>query len=214
MKDMLEKFDRWTDTLIAKAKFPKRPPEDPAAPRYADLNDRALAAALDVLLLYLLLFSFFMWMQGHIYAQIDGELLRQAGALSQSDPRAAAVLLWQSGQPQWWLTNALIQFTLIGALVVAIQVQFGTTPGKRLMGIKVVDAVSHQPAKPWQYVLRFVGYLVACLPLMIGIFWISFNKKRRGWHDYLAHTVVLHTRPRGWYWQQIKRGYFWLKQRL
>jgi uncharacterized RDD family membrane protein YckC len=126
-----------------------------------------------------------------------------------SAPSVAAILhlLIGSGFATLWLTNALIQVACIGMVIVASQIVLGTTPGKWLMGIRIVRAGTLEPVESWRYVLRFLAYIPACLPLMIGVFWASFNKQRRGWQDYIAGTVVLNLRPHGWYWNQVKTLY-------
>lgn len=208
------KFEQVFNKLLQKARVGPRPPEDPNEPRYADINERVLAAALDLFLLYTLLFPVFMWLQFHIMGQVDQEALRSAGEAASHSTREALRLLAESGHPQLWLLNTALQLAVIGVFVVGSYAYWGTTPGKYLLGLRVADARTHEAPRLWQHILRYIGYLPACLPLMIGIIWISFNKERRGWHDFMARTVVLHTRPRGWAWNHIKRGYHWVHERL
>jgi len=35
------------------------------------------------------------------------------------------------------------------------------------------------------------------LPLMLGILWVAFDPRKQGWHDKLAHTVVVRPKHRG-----------------
>jgi uncharacterized RDD family membrane protein YckC len=49
---------------------------------------------------------------------------------------------------------------------------------------------------------------------MIGIIWMMFDKKSRSWHDMIAGTRVITTRPDGWYWAKTKEGYRWLKAKI
>ena len=42
-----------------------------------------------------------------------------------------------------------------------------------------------------QSVGRYLGYFLATLPLGLGLIWVAFDKKKQGWHDKLAHTVVV-----------------------
>jgi len=69
-----------------------------------------------------------------------------------------------------------------------------TTPGKSLMSMKIVDEKTLQPMTKKQCFLRYFGYVVSMLFLLIGFFAILFNKKRRGWHDKISGTVVIHTK--------------------
>jgi uncharacterized RDD family membrane protein YckC len=66
----------------------------------------------------------------------------------------------------------------------------GQTPGNRLLGIRVIDARTLTPPRPSRALRRFVGLILAALPLCIGVLWILVDDRRRGWHDTFARTVV------------------------
>jgi len=36
-----------------------------------------------------------------------------------------------------------------------------------------------------------VGYFIAFLPVGLGFFWIIWDKRKQGWHDKIAGTVVV-----------------------
>jgi len=43
---------------------------------------------------------------------------------------------------------------------------------------------------------RYFGYFLASIPLGLGLLWVAFDKRKQGWHDKLAGTVVIReTRP-------------------
>lgn len=65
------------------------------------------------------------------------------------------------------------------------------TPGKMAVSAKIVDATTGQPASSAQLIGRYLAYFVATLPLFLGIIWVAFDKKKQGWHDKLAGTVVI-----------------------
>ncbi|MBL8320870.1 MAG: RDD family protein, partial [Acinetobacter sp.] len=44
-----------------------------------------------------------------------------------------------------------------------------------------------------QSIIRYVGYFPAMMALFIGIFWVAFDKRKQGWHDKMANTVVIRT---------------------
>lgn len=175
-------------------------------PRYAGANDRSMASALDIVLLFTLLNDLSARANGFIYAAFQKMPPGSGAPVTSFEALAAG--LWEIRYP-WLISNGLVVL-MIGMLLVACQWAYGTTPGKWLLGLKIVRAGTLEPVAPWRYILRFFAYIPAALPLMLGIFWMSFNRQHRGWHDYIAGTVVIYTRPRGWYWQQIKRGYRWL----
>ncbi len=66
----------------------------------------------------------------------------------------------------------------------------GRTPGKSLLGVQVVS-VEGSPISFGTAFLRAVGYIVSSLFLCLGFIWIGFDKKKQGWHDKIAGTVVI-----------------------
>jgi len=62
---------------------------------------------------------------------------------------------------------------------------------------KIVDASSGNAPSAGQMVGRYFAYFVAGLPLGLGILWVAFDKKKQGWHDKLAGTVVVRQTRRG-----------------
>jgi uncharacterized RDD family membrane protein YckC len=182
-------------------------------PRYADIYERGFAAVLDMILIFFLFGWLFRWQMGLVYSHMDYV------ALSKINPQLGIVSivkqLWDAGVVYWWFVNFAVQALIIGVIYVLYQIKFDSTPGRWLLGLKIVHRDAHdKPMETWRYVLRFAAYAVSVAPLMLGLFWAAFRKDRRTFHDFIAGTVVLNTRPRGWYWQQIKRGFRYVKGRL
>ena len=69
--------------------------------------------------------------------------------------------------------------------------KFAATPAKMLLGLKVVDAETGANINFRQSIIRYVGYYVAMLPLLLGVIWVVFDKRKQGWHDKMAGTVVI-----------------------
>ncbi len=73
----------------------------------------------------------------------------------------------------------------------------GQTPGKWLLGIRVValddTRLGHGKIGIGRAVLRLVGYLISALPFYLGFLWI-LGPERRGFHDRLARTEVVYAR--------------------
>ncbi len=42
-----------------------------------------------------------------------------------------------------------------------------------------------------QFIIRYLGYYVSIIPLFLGIIWVGIDKRKQGFHDKLAGTVVL-----------------------
>ncbi len=84
---------------------------------------------------------------------------------------------------------------ILALVVLQFWVQQQATPGKRVLGMKIVDATSLGPPAFRQYVLRYIGYAVSALPLCLGFLWALFDARNQGWHDKLAGTLVLRDPP-------------------
>ena len=72
----------------------------------------------------------------------------------------------------------------------------GRTPGKMLLGLQVVS-VTGAPISFGTAFLRSVGYLVSGIVFCLGYLWIAFDRRKQGWHDKIAGTVVIIREPRG-----------------
>jgi uncharacterized RDD family membrane protein YckC len=68
----------------------------------------------------------------------------------------------------------------------------GQTPGKKIMGIKVVKKEGGLVSFGGG-ILRMVGYLVDSIVfgLPIGFLWAFFDKDQQCWHDKMAGTIVV-----------------------
>ncbi len=65
------------------------------------------------------------------------------------------------------------------------------TPGKMAIQARIVDAKTGAKPTLGQYVIRYIGYFIATIPLGLGILWVAWDPKKQGWHDKLAGTVVI-----------------------
>jgi uncharacterized RDD family membrane protein YckC len=92
----------------------------------------------------------------------------------------------------FWSLEGLLENTLSLMIIVAFWVKLCGTPGKLLMNCQVVNADSTQPLTLRQAVLRYLGYYVSALPLGLGFLWIAWDKRKQGFHDKIANTVVLY----------------------
>lgn len=96
-----------------------------------------------------------------------------------------------------FVTGSGILFIVFGAIVVSLAyfpwfwARDGATPGMRMMGLRVVRDVDGGPITGGQAVLRLIGYWVSGAVFYLGYVWILIDKRRRGWHDLIAGTVVV-----------------------
>jgi uncharacterized RDD family membrane protein YckC len=67
----------------------------------------------------------------------------------------------------------------------------GQTPGQKMMGIKVVRGADGGPVSMGSAILRLLGYWVSGFVFYLGYIWIFIDKRKRGWFDLIAGTVVV-----------------------
>ncbi len=87
--------------------------------------------------------------------------------------------------------DILIQYLLPFAVTVMFWVYKSATPGKMILGLKIVDEQTLIPTTGGKLALRYLGYYVSTLVLFLGFLWVIWDKKKQGWHDKMAGTVVI-----------------------
>jgi len=88
--------------------------------------------------------------------------------------------------------NTFIRPTLIGLFYFLVFLSiFSTTPGKALLGLKVIAAKKIDKMKVWRAIGRTLSYGVSFLTGGLGFLFIAFDKKKQGFHDKLAGTLVI-----------------------
>lgn len=109
-----------------------------------------------------------------------------------------------AGTPYTWAKPApagdpLLLVDLLGQLLVTVPVIVlfwvfkGATPGKMVLGLKIVDAKTGGPISFGQAVVRYLGYIPSGLVFGLGFLWTAWDPRKQGWHDKLARTVVVHS---------------------
>jgi uncharacterized RDD family membrane protein YckC len=115
----------------------------------------------------------------------------------------APLVTWVYGRSYWYSTRVLhgpadlvITWVLPAIAVILFWTYRQATPGKMAIGARVVDAATGQPPSTRQLVIRYLGYYVSTIPLMLGLFWVAIDPRKQGWHDKLAGTVVVRSKHR------------------
>lgn len=85
----------------------------------------------------------------------------------------------------------LINYVFPAIAVIVFWVYKSATPGKMVLNLTIVDANTGGKPSTGQFIGRYAGYYVALLPLFLGIIWVGIDKRKQGWHDKLAGTVVI-----------------------
>jgi uncharacterized RDD family membrane protein YckC len=100
-------------------------------------------------------------------------------------------LVWEREAIILGPADFLINYTLPFIAVVLFWFYKSATPGKMALNIKIVNASDGRKLSVGQSIGRYFAYIPAMLVFLIGIIWVAFDKRKQGWHDKLAGTVVL-----------------------
>jgi uncharacterized RDD family membrane protein YckC len=111
--------------------------------------------------------------------------LQTSGLLETDSQQAVAPLLSPDAR------LALLENLLPALITVALWALAGATPGKFLLECRVVDARTGRRPGWLRASVRYLGYFVSLLPLGLGFFWIAWDRRKQGWHDKLAGTLVV-----------------------
>ena len=156
-------------------------PQIGPAPGYefAGHGGRLVAYILDCILIYILLF-------GPLLVLIA---IGNAIGSDVSRPRAA--------DPDAFSVFALIVVVVLGIVLVFgyfpfFWVRGGQTPGMKPFGLVVVRDADGGRLRTRTAILRLIGMYIASTVFYLGFIWIFIDKRRRGWHDLIAGTVVVH----------------------
>ena len=91
----------------------------------------------------------------------------------------------------WLAIGQSIPILVTGALWAV----WGTSPGKRAMHLRIVDADTGEPMTVRQAGLRTLGYLLSFATFGAGFLWVLFNQRKQALHDRIANTVVIDDGP-------------------
>jgi len=88
----------------------------------------------------------------------------------------------------------IIKYILPAIAVILFWILKSATPGKMAISAVIVDAKTFGKPSTLQLIIRYLGYYISILPFMLGLFWVAFDRRKQGWHDKLAGTVVIEKR--------------------
>ena len=90
---------------------------------------------------------------------------------------------------------SIVQFIFEYVIPLAVILLFwsfkSATPGKMLLKMKIVDAETFEKVPNSRLFIRYIAYFVSTIPLCLGFMWVGWDKKKQGWHDKIAKTVVI-----------------------
>lgn len=159
-------------------------------PHRASIGQRLGALLIDSLLLTILFLPLYLAMFSGFYNDIV-ESIRAADEVGSGEPL----------QPTFGINPGLIVLLQVvsfgvGFLYYGLLVaRTGQTLGRKLLGIKVVDATTGQLLPVSR---AFVRYLVASLASAqicgLGYFWAIWDQHHRTWHDMASSSTVIRVR--------------------
>ena len=104
---------------------------------------------------------------------------------SEASPEEAAAVMAAYGQ------GMLVETLLFTIIIIGFWMWKSATPGKMLVSALIVDAKTLGMPSAGQFVVRYVGYIVSSLLFGLGFLWVAFDRRKQGWHDKMAGTVVI-----------------------
>ncbi len=182
--DIGVRLTRLTEALDDAIERIVRPKSADSETDQAGLATRALAAAIDLGLLFLLY------------------LLASAFV-------SAIFSSTSNGTWPFWLIATLTGLAILagGAIIVAFWALLGQTPGMRFLAIRIVHEGSHELGL-WLAIRRMLFLLISLIPAGLGFLWIARDDERRGWYDRWAGTSVIYqdVKTAPWSGRQGKSG--------
>src|SRR5690349_5422588 len=149
------------------------------AVRYAGFWIRCVASVIDTIIVSMIVVPLLLKVYGSAYFQDYVDLMQGHIDLAADRPFFA-------GPADFWISLVL---PAVGIVLFWIARQ--ATPGKMALSLRIVDAGTLAPLSRTQAIVRYLGYYVSTLALMLGFLWIAFDPRKQGWHDKMARTVVI-----------------------
>lgn len=81
-------------------------------------------------------------------------------------------------------------FFLASTYFIFLQGFTGTTIGKMLLGLKLIN-YNGNTIGFWEAFVRWIGYYVSAVFLFVGFIWSLFDSNSQTWHDKIAGTYVV-----------------------
>lgn len=171
---------------------------EPPPTHYATFTSRMMASVIDIVLTAIFLVPLFSIIQnamdlGFFHTVIENTV-KTNGALT-VDGLMRELQFWPQEQIRLEILKVLkfntIELAVTTPIILLFWVYRSATPGKMILRMKIVDAKTGGAPSKAQLIGRYFGYFLSTLPLGLGFLWIYYDKKKQGWHDKLAGTVVI-----------------------
>lgn len=98
---------------------------------------------------------------------------------------------WTSEERFQGIIGFLLSYIFPIVAVLGFWIYKSATPGKMVTNLTIVDAETGYKPSTGQFIGRYFAYYVSIIPFLLGIIWVGIDKRKQGWHDKLAGTVVI-----------------------
>lgn len=98
---------------------------------------------------------------------------------------------WSGDQYIYGFWDLILGYVVPIAATIWFWMHFMGTPGKMALRLRIVDARTGNRLSLGQAIGRYFGFIVSIFPFALGIIWVGIDRKKQGWHDKLAGTVVI-----------------------
>jgi len=120
-----------------------------------------------------------------VFALFGDEIMAIAELGSEASPEEAAAVMAAYGQ------GMMVETLLFTVIIIGFWMWKSATPGKMLVSAEIVDAKTLGKPGTGQFIVRYIGYFVSSLLFGLGFLWVAFDRRKQGWHDKMAGTVVI-----------------------
>jgi uncharacterized RDD family membrane protein YckC len=76
-------------------------------------------------------------------------------------------------------------------VIIGSWIALGASPGKLLLGLRIVDEPSRGRPSAWQCIGRYLMALLGILCAGLGFLYIAIDPRKQGWHDKILRTLVV-----------------------
>ncbi|OCA06089.1 RDD family protein [Wolbachia endosymbiont of Trichogramma pretiosum] len=189
---MLRKFFNRLFSILSSISTIQKVKKDDNGICYVTGLRRYLSVLLDLIIIVLFLQFCGQALNQLFMSSESSKILGQIAAKYQMQvPLSAEETAMQSKLIKLLILNQIVQFIMLFSYVAYMWIRFGATPGKLLLGIRVVNAQTFEKLTLKQAIKRFFSFILSTAPLFLGFIWANFDKRCQTWHDKIADTVVV-----------------------
>ncbi len=100
-------------------------------------------------------------------------------------------IYFQSTEFTQGYADLFITYVLPFILTILFWYYKAATPGKMILGMRIVDANTLGKVSTGRLFVRYLSYYISMLVLGLGFLWVGWDKRKQGWHDKIARTLVI-----------------------